>query len=81
MGRDTRWTAQSIATVVAETDLNLRIRFTECEKWRKEFGTDDLPNTFEYPEREKVFQYYPQYYHKTDKVSRVVFREELRMEC
>lgn len=44
-------------------------RFIDCEKWRKEFGTDDLPNTFEYTEKPRVFEYYPQYYHKTDKVS------------
>lgn len=43
-------------------------RFTNSETWRKEFGTDDLAANFEYPEKEKVFEYYPQYYHKTDKV-------------
>lgn len=39
-----------------------------CEEWRKKFGTDDLPKTFEYPEKAEVFKFYPQYYHKTDKV-------------
>ena len=29
---------------------------------------DDLVNNFEYVEKPKVFEYYPQYYHKTDKV-------------
>jgi hypothetical protein len=43
-------------------------RFVECEKWRKEFGTNDLVDTFDYVEKPKVFTYYPQYYHKTDKV-------------
>jgi hypothetical protein len=43
-------------------------RFINCEKWRKDFGTDDLAKNFEYTEREKMYQYYPQYYHKTDKV-------------
>jgi hypothetical protein len=43
-------------------------RFVNCEEWRKKFGTDDLPRTFEYPEKPDVFKYYPQYYHKTDKV-------------
>lgn len=41
----------------------------KCEAWRKEFGTDDLPRTFDYKEKPDVFKYYPQYYHKTDKVS------------
>jgi hypothetical protein len=43
-------------------------RFVNCEDWRKKFGTDDLPRTFEYPEKPEVFKFYPQYYHKTDKV-------------
>jgi hypothetical protein len=43
-------------------------RFVNCEEWRKKFGTDDLPRTFEYPEKPEVFKFYPQYYHKTDKV-------------
>ncbi|KAK2763804.1 cytosolic factor, phosphatidylinositol/phosphatidylcholine transfer protein [Arachnomyces sp. PD_36] len=51
--------------------------FVTAEKWRKEFGTDDLPNTFEYPERPQVFEYYPQYYHKTDKDGRPVYIEKL----
>lgn len=49
-------------------------RFVNTEKWRKEFGTDDLPATFEYPEKPEVFKFYPQYYHKTDKVSTQFFR-------
>lgn len=43
-------------------------RFVNCEKWRKEFGTDELVKNFDYPEKPQVFEYYPQYYHKTDKV-------------
>ena len=41
-----------------------------CEKWRKEFGTDDLVQHFDYKEKPQVFEYYPQYYHKIDKVRR-----------
>ena len=29
---------------------------------------DKLVQTFDYKERPQVFEYYPQYYHKTDKV-------------
>lgn len=43
-------------------------RFIDCEKWRKEFGVDYLIRNFKYEEKPQVFQYYPQYYHKTDKV-------------
>lgn len=62
---------------VLKTDLRLtnpfspkkKNRFIECEKWRKEFGVDELLRTFSYDEKPKVSEYYPQYYHKTDKVS------------
>ena len=47
-------------------------RFIDCEKWRSEYagvGVEELVRTFDYKERPEVFKYYPQYYHKTDKVS------------
>ncbi|KAL2854346.1 CRAL-TRIO domain-containing protein [Aspergillus pseudoustus] len=50
--------------------------FIASEKWRKEFGTDDLAATFEYPEKPAIFNYYPQYYHKTDKDGRPVYIEK-----
>lgn len=43
--------------------------FEESEKWRKDFKVDELYENFEYPEKEKVNEVYPQYYHKQDKVS------------
>lgn len=51
--------------------------FVDCEKWRKEFGTDELAANFVYTEKEQIFQYYPQYYHKTDKDGRPVYIEQL----
>ncbi|CAG7947879.1 unnamed protein product [Penicillium nalgiovense] len=51
--------------------------FTASEAWRKEFGTDDLARNFDYPEKEEVFKFYPQYYHKTDKDGRPVYIEKL----
>ncbi|KAL1961259.1 hypothetical protein VTO42DRAFT_3205 [Malbranchea cinnamomea] len=51
--------------------------FIASEKWRKEFGTDDLATDFEYTEKAEVFKYYPQYYHKTDKDGRPVYIEQL----
>lgn len=42
--------------------------FVECEQWRKETNLDEVLPSWDYPEKEKMFQYYPQYYHKTDKV-------------
>jgi hypothetical protein len=46
-------------------------RFTDSEKWRAEYagvGVEELVRTFDYKEKPQVFEYYPQYYHKTDKV-------------
>jgi len=51
--------------------------FIDNEKWRKEFGVDGLVRSFEYTEKPKVFEYYPQYYHKTDKDGRPVYIEQL----
>ncbi|KAI9809631.1 MAG: cytosolic factor, phosphatidylinositol/phosphatidylcholine transfer protein [Sarcosagium campestre] len=51
--------------------------FIDSEKWRKEFGVDDLVRNFKYEEKPQVFAYYPQYYHKTDKAGRPVYIEQL----
>ncbi|KAI9843084.1 MAG: cytosolic factor, phosphatidylinositol/phosphatidylcholine transfer protein [Sclerophora amabilis] len=51
--------------------------FIECEKWRQDFGVDELVRNFQYDEKSKVFEYYPQYYHKTDKDGRPVYVELL----
>nr|KIR88578.1 sec14 cytosolic factor [Cryptococcus tetragattii IND107] len=55
-----------------------KIMWEANEKWRKEFGADDIAaNGFDYPEYEQVAQYYPQYYHKSDKDGRPVYIEQL----
>ncbi|KAG5439940.1 hypothetical protein PCANB_000222 [Pneumocystis canis] len=51
--------------------------FIECEKWRKDFGVDDIVKNFHYHEKMGVFKYYPQYYHKEDKEGRPVYIEQL----
>lgn len=51
--------------------------FVDCEKWRNDTNLDDLTRNFRYEEKEKVFAYYPQYYHKTDKDGRPVYIEQL----
>ena len=40
----------------------------DTEKWREETKLDELVPTWEFPEKAEMFKYYPQYYHKTDKV-------------
>ncbi|RFU30862.1 hypothetical protein B7463_g5507, partial [Scytalidium lignicola] len=51
--------------------------FVDCEKWRQDFGLDDLVRDFKYEEKAQVFEFYPQYYHKTDKDGRPVYIEQL----
>ncbi|KAK6543180.1 cytosolic factor, phosphatidylinositol/phosphatidylcholine transfer protein [Orbilia ellipsospora] len=51
--------------------------YIKAEKWRKEKDLDNLVRTWTYPEKPKVFEYYPQYYHKTDKDGRPVYIEKL----
>lgn len=47
------------------------------EKWRKEFGVDDIVANFDFKEKETVDKYYPQYYHKNDKDGRPLYVERL----
>jgi len=53
--------------------------FVDCEEWRREFGggVDRLVPTWEYPEKKDMFEYYPQYYHKTDRDGRPVYIEHM----
>ncbi|CAA7268985.1 unnamed protein product [Cyclocybe aegerita] len=48
-----------------------------AEKWRKDFGVDDIVANFDFKEKAEVDKYYPQYYHKTDKDGRPVYVERL----
>lgn len=60
------------------SDARLPCRFIECEKWREEIKLDETVPTWEYPEKEEMFKYYPQYYHKTDKVPPSPFASVVR---
>lgn len=51
--------------------------FENCEKWRKEYGTNTILEDFHYEEKPLVAKFYPQYYHKTDKDGRPCYFEEL----
>ena len=42
-----------------------------------EVGVDELVRTFDYKEKPEVMKIYPQYYHKTDKVSRPMLGQRL----
>ncbi|KAF8173762.1 CRAL-TRIO domain-containing protein [Mycena galopus ATCC 62051] len=51
--------------------------FLACEKWRKEFGVDELVRSFEFPELTEVDKYYPQCYHNMDKTGRPIYIERI----
>ncbi|KIY52580.1 hypothetical protein FISHEDRAFT_35007 [Fistulina hepatica ATCC 64428] len=48
-----------------------------AEQWRKDFGVDEIVSSFNFPEKEQVNKYYPQYYHKMDKEGRPIYVERL----
>ncbi|CAH6719193.1 SEC14 cytosolic factor [[Candida] jaroonii] len=59
-------------------DLKKAIQmFVNCEKWRKDFGTNTILKDFDYKEKPQVATLYPQYYHKVDNDGRPVYFEEL----
>jgi hypothetical protein len=54
--------------------------FLNTEKWRKETNLDEIVDTWSEgykKEKEALFKYYPQYYHKTDKDGRPIYIEKM----
>jgi hypothetical protein len=52
--------------------------FLNCEIWRRVFDVDKCVNTFAFPEKDAVFEVYPQYFHKLDKLGRTVYIEQFK---
>jgi len=49
----------------------------DAEKWRKDFGVDELVRTFDFTELAEVDKYLPQYYHNMDKSGRPIYIQRL----
>ncbi|KAG6906972.1 hypothetical protein DXG01_011169 [Tephrocybe rancida] len=61
-----------------------KLMLVEAEKWRKDFGVDEIVKSFNFNELEEVNKYYPQYYHNMDKDGRPIYIErvgQLNMEA
>jgi len=55
-----------------------KLMWEENEKWRKNFGADEIAaHGFDYPEQQQVNNYYPQFYHRTDRDGRPIYIEQL----
>ena len=53
--------------------------FVDSLEWRKGYGTDDILDNFDFHEVDRFIQFYPQGYHKTDKmVSMAAAHEPIR---
>ncbi|KAJ3208917.1 cytosolic factor, phosphatidylinositol/phosphatidylcholine transfer protein [Clydaea vesicula] len=50
---------------------------TESEKWRKEFGVENVLKEFAFKELAEVQKIYPRFHHKTDKLGRPIYIEKL----
>jgi len=60
-----------VSCVVFNTNSNFR--FMDCEKWREDTKLDDQVPSWDFHEKAQMFEYYPQYYHKTDIVMLPLF--------
>jgi hypothetical protein len=54
-----------------------KVMLLAAEQWRKDFGVDEICKSFDFKEKVTVDQYYPQYYHKSDKDGRPIYIEQL----
>ncbi|KAJ3046436.1 cytosolic factor, phosphatidylinositol/phosphatidylcholine transfer protein, partial [Quaeritorhiza haematococci] len=52
--------------------------FLDAEQWRDSFGVENIVQTFAFPEIVEVRGIYPRFYHKTDKMGRPVYIEQLK---
>ncbi|KAL3901071.1 MAG: hypothetical protein SGCHY_000890 [Lobulomycetales sp.] len=59
-------------------DLDASVKmFTDYHNWRADYNVESLRDEFELPEYPIVRAFYPRYYHRTDKLGRPVYYENL----
>lgn len=56
---------------------DVQLMWTNFINWRKENKVDTITQSFEFTEKDKVADIYPQFYHKTDKTGRPLYIERL----
>jgi hypothetical protein len=56
---------------------DVQLMWTNFINWRKENKVDTIHLDFEFTEKDKVADIYPQFYHKTDKSGRPLYIERL----
>nr|KAJ3419356.1 cytosolic factor, phosphatidylinositol/phosphatidylcholine transfer protein [Polyrhizophydium stewartii] len=49
----------------------------DCEKWKNEYGVHTILEDFDFPEYPLVRKLYPRFYHRTDKLGRPIYIEQL----
>lgn len=52
-----------------------RAMYEAMVEWRREIGADTIIETFKFPERKAIKEFYPHFHHKTDKCGRPVYIE------
>lgn len=56
---------------------DVQLMWTNFINWRKEKNVVELYKTWSFEEKDKVFEIYPQFYHKVDKLMRPIYIERL----
>ncbi|KAJ3261038.1 cytosolic factor, phosphatidylinositol/phosphatidylcholine transfer protein [Boothiomyces macroporosus] len=54
------------------------LMFRNCEEWRKAQNIDEIVSSFAFQEDSLVHAIYPRFYHKTDKLGRTIYIEQLK---
>jgi len=51
--------------------------FVNSKAWRESFGVEEVFHNFQYDEKDRFIEFYPQGYHKTDKMGRPIYIQQV----